>query len=52
MMTPREAALCTGEITKKWTGYREIHIKSKQNPCVIPKISVPLPTYSISPEQL
>ena len=25
MMTPREAALCVGEITKRWISYREIH---------------------------
>lgn len=27
-MTPSEAALCTGEINKKWTSYREIAIKT------------------------
>ena len=27
MMTPREAAQCTGEIPKKWTSFREKHIK-------------------------
>ena len=28
-MTPREAALCEGEINKKWISYREKAIKSK-----------------------
>ena len=31
MMTPKEAALCVGEITKRWTSYREMHIKENQN---------------------
>ena len=26
--TPAEAALCTGELEKKWKSYREIAIKS------------------------
>ena len=30
MMTPKEAAACTGELKKHWTSYREIHIKEKQ----------------------
>ena len=30
MMTPKEAAACTGELKKHWTSYREMHIKEKQ----------------------
>lgn len=30
MMTPREAAQCTGEIPKKWTSFREKHIKENK----------------------
>ena len=30
MMTPKEAAACTGELKKHWTSYREMHIKAKQ----------------------
>ena len=30
MMTPKEAAACTGELKKHWTSHREIHIKEKQ----------------------
>jgi hypothetical protein len=29
MMTPVEAAGCTGEITKRWTSFRHIAIKSR-----------------------
>lgn len=43
MMTPREATHCVGEITKRWTSYREKHIKEKQNACAIPGNSLPLP---------
>ena len=28
MMTPRQAAKCTGELKKHWTSYREQYIKS------------------------
>lgn len=31
MMTPQSAALCVGEIAKRWTSYRENYIKQKQN---------------------
>jgi len=30
MMTPKEAAACTGELKKHWTSYREMHIKEKK----------------------
>lgn len=42
MMTPREAALYSGEINKRWTSYREKRIKEKQNPCIISGIRLPL----------
>ena len=42
MMTPSEAALCEGEIPKKWISYREKNIKEKQNSCEIPEKGVPL----------
>ena len=42
MMTPREAAMCVGEITKRWTSYRELFIKRKENSCVIPENCLPL----------
>ena len=42
MKTPKEAALCVGEITKRWTSYREIHIKKNQNSFIIPEKGLPL----------
>ena len=30
MMTPKEAAACTGELKKHWTSYREMHVRAKQ----------------------
>lgn len=33
MMTPREAALHVGELTKKWTSLREEHIKGQKDVC-------------------
>lgn len=30
MMTPKEAAGCTGELKKHWTSYREQHIRARQ----------------------
>ena len=42
MMTPREASLCTGEITKKWTSFRERRIKEKKDACINPDICLPL----------
>ena len=42
MMTPREAASCVGEITKRWKSYREIHIKENMNSCIIPEKGVRL----------
>ncbi len=31
MMTPRQAAACTGELKKRWVSYRELHIKESHN---------------------
>jgi putative transposase len=42
MMTPKKADQCTGEIPKRWTSFRENHIKEKQTACVIPGIYLPL----------
>ncbi|GHV12920.1 transposase [Bacteroidia bacterium] len=43
MMTPAEAAGCTGEIAKRWTSYRLIAIKSKQEGLNIAGNGLPLP---------
>lgn len=43
MMTPREAALHVGEMTKKWTSYREKFIKEQVNSCKKPEKCLPLP---------
>lgn len=42
MMTPAEAAHCTGEIQKKWKSYRLIAIKSKQADLSIAENCLPL----------
>ena len=42
MMTPSEAATCTGEINKRWKSYRLIAIKSKLQDEVITENSIPL----------
>ena len=52
MMTPREAALCVGEITKRWKSYREIHIKENQNSCLIPEKHVTLASCPEAPSRL
>jgi transposase InsO family protein len=31
MMTPRQAAACTGELRKRWISYRELYIKESHN---------------------
>ena len=43
MMTPAEAAACTGEIDKRWKSHRLIAIKSKLQEEVITEIGLPLP---------
>lgn len=30
MMTPREASRCSGELRKRWTSHRELHIRAEQ----------------------
>ena len=43
MMTPGEAAVCTGEIAKKWTSYRLIAIKNRPDSLDIAGNGLPLP---------
>ena len=52
MMTPKEAAGCSGEIAKKWTSYRLIAIKSRPDNLDIAGNSVPLPQCQGSPSGL
>ena len=52
MMTPREASLCTGEIAKKWTSFRERRIKEKKDACINPDICLPLPSVQGDPSGL
>jgi hypothetical protein len=42
MMTPAEAANCSGEIAKKWTSYRLAAIKNRQNSLDITENGLPL----------
>lgn len=42
MMTPREAALHVGELTKRWTSLREEHIKEQRDSCKNDKEFLPL----------
>jgi transposase InsO family protein len=44
MMTPNEAAGCSGEITKRWRSYRLIAIKNRPNSLDIAGNGLPLPT--------
>jgi hypothetical protein len=43
MMTPSEAAGCTGEIKKKWKSYRDIAIKNRQESLEIAVKALALP---------
>ena len=53
MMTPAQAALCTGEIEKKWYSYRDAAIKAaREKPLDIPENSLPLPCCQGSPSGL
>lgn len=52
MMTPREAALHVGELTKRWTSLREIHIKKQQNSCINAEKRLPLQPCVWSPSGL
>ena len=51
MMTPAMAALCVGEIQKRWISYREKAIREKQA-LEIPENSLPLPVVQGSPSGL
>ena len=51
MMTPSEAAESTGERDMKWTSYRHLAIKFRDN-LDIPENSLPLPTSNGSPSGL
>jgi transposase InsO family protein len=52
MMTPTEAAGCSGEIAKRWTSYRLIAIKSRQDGLDIAGNSLPLSACQGSPSGL
>jgi len=52
MMTPAEAAMCTGEIDKCWTSYREEAIKRKRTELDIAENSLPLQRDLGSPSEL
>ena len=52
MMTPAEAARCTGEINKMWTSYKLIAIKSKLSGLDITENGLPLPSCQGSPSGL
>lgn len=53
MMTPAQAALCEGEIEKKWHSYREAAIKAtKEGNLDIAKKCLPLPYYQGYPSGL
>ena len=52
MMTPREAALHVGELTKRWTSLREIHIKEQQTSCTNAEKRLPLQPCVWSPSGL
>ena len=49
MMTPREAANCTGELRKHWKSYRQEHIKAKQAEATEKTMSVQVLQPAISP---
>lgn len=51
MMTPAEAAQCTGEIKKRWYSYRVAAIK-RESICDIPQKGLPLPRSAGSPSGL
>lgn len=43
MLTPTEAALCKGELQKKWSSCRLIAIRNRQESLTITENSLPLP---------
>jgi transposase InsO family protein len=52
MMTPAEAANCTGELEKKWKSYRVAAIKKKAHNSDIAEKGLPLPPCQRSPSGL
>ena len=42
MMTPRDAANCTGELKKHWKSYRQEHIKAKQAEAQAVEAAIPM----------
>ena len=42
MMTPREAANCTGELKKHWKSHRQEHIKAKQAEAQATEVATPV----------
>lgn len=52
MMTPAQAASCTGEIDKKWKSYRLLAVKNRRNGADITENGVPLPASQGSPSGL
>jgi transposase InsO family protein len=52
MMTPTQAAGCSGEIAKRWTSYRTIAIKSQLKKSNIAEYGLPLPQCHGSPSGL
>ena len=42
MMTPREAARCTGELKKRWTSHRQEYIKAKQPEAQATEVPTPV----------
>ena len=52
MMTPAQAASCTGEIGKRWKSYRLLAIKNKTEEANITENGVPLPASQGSPSGL
>ena len=49
MMTPKEAANCTGELRKHWKSYRQEHIKAKQAQATETAMSVQVQQPAVSP---
>jgi transposase InsO family protein len=52
MMTPVEAAGCSGEIAKRWTSYRHIAVKSRLEGLAVAEKGLPLPDCQGSPSGL
>lgn len=52
MMTPSEAALHVGVLTKRWKSLRENHIKERQNACAIAGNGLPMQSHAWSTSEL